>query len=86
MPWQDIVITIGTFIFAIALIPTLKSKDKPPISTSLTTGLTLLIFALTFASLGLWFSFIMNLVTGTLWLILARQKIRVKDKTVHEQS
>jgi hypothetical protein len=76
MPWQDIIITIGTFIFAIALIPTLRSKDKPPVSTSLTTGITLIVFALTFASLGLWFSCIMNLFTGSLWLTLALQKHR----------
>jgi hypothetical protein len=78
MAWQDIIITIGTFIFAIALIPTLKSADKPPVSTSLTTGLTLIVFAVTFSTLGLWFSFVMNLVTGSLWLTLALQKAKEK--------
>ena len=56
MVWQDIVLSVGAWIFFIALIPSIKSRDKPAIMTSLPTGIVLVIFALTYATLGLWLS------------------------------
>jgi hypothetical protein len=43
--WQDAVFTIGGLIFAMSLIPMLTTtKDNlPPLSTSILTGLTLVI-------------------------------------------
>lgn len=80
MAWQDIVITVGTLVFVIALVPALISKDKPPVSTSLVSGITILIYAFTFSTLGLWFSFVINIISGSLWLILAWQKAEMKSK------
>jgi hypothetical protein len=78
MAWQDIVITVGTLVFVVALIPALVSKDKPPVITSLISGITIIIYAVTFSTLGLWFSFAINMLSGSLWLILALQKARSK--------
>lgn len=80
MAWQDIVITVGTLVFVIALVPALISKDKPPVSTSFVSGITILIYAFTFSTLGLWFSFVINIISGSLWLTLAWQKAKMKSK------
>ncbi len=74
MLWQDWVFSIGTIIFAIALVPTLVSKNKPALSTSFTTGVVLLVFAITYVTLSLWFSAITTTITGTIWLIIFSQK------------
>ncbi len=78
MVWQDFVFAIGTWIFIIALIPTIRSREKPPLSTSLPTGLVLLVYVFTFATLELWFSMISSSVLAVLWLYLAWQKRRKK--------
>jgi len=74
MPWQDVVITIGQTIFAVALIPSIIGKDKPALTSSLVTGTFLIIFAFTFATLSLWLAVISSTINGVLWFILAYQK------------
>ena len=63
MIWQDIVLMIGGFGFSLALIPAVRSKDKPPRSSCLMTGSILGIFAITYATLGLWLAFLSTMVT-----------------------
>lgn len=75
MLWQDLVLTCGQLIFALALIPSVIGKDKPAVSTSITTGIVLLIFAFVYVTLSLWFSAITTTFTGVVWSILAIQKI-----------
>lgn len=74
MQWQDWVFTEGQVIFVIALIPTIKGKSKPALSTSLVTGAILITFALSYFSLRLWFSTIASMVTSGAWFLLAFQK------------
>ena len=74
MSWQDIVFTVGSFIFTIALIPAIKSKDKPPIKTSLTTSLVLFAFVVCYVSLGFYVSAISGGLTAICWFILFLQK------------
>ncbi len=78
MPWQDLVLSIGTWIFVIALIPTVRGKQKPEFSTSFMTGTVLFIFALTYLSLQLWMSAVSTFVTTALWLTLAYQRHKQK--------
>ncbi|MFA5997287.1 MAG: hypothetical protein WC791_02235 [Candidatus Paceibacterota bacterium] len=78
MIWQDWVFGIGTIIFAIALLPSVLGKDKPAVSTSVTTGAILILYSFTQASLSLWFASIASVVAGALWFILAVQKYRIK--------
>ena len=75
MLWQDWVITLGSLIFVLALFPSVLGKDKPALSTSLMTGTVLVIFALVYLTLSLWTSAVTTFLTGTLWFILAIQKI-----------
>lgn len=78
--WQDYVIGAMTIMFGIALVPQViqgfvQRKGVILISTGLPTFLGLYVLALTFATLELYFSMVMNLVTGTLWLLLLVQTI-----------
>lgn len=76
MHWQDIVLTAGTVIFIIALFPSVLSKDKPALSTSIMTGTVLIIFAYIYFTLSLWFSTLTTFITGAIWFILAAQKLK----------
>lgn len=78
--WQDIVLSIGSLILAAALLPSVLHKDKPALSTSLMTGSVLLVFTVTYSSLGLWYATATTFLTGLLWLILALQKISQSRK------
>jgi len=51
MIWQDLVLTIGGFALSIALLPSIKSKDKPSKYTSLFTGTILASFTVCYATL-----------------------------------
>ena len=75
MSWQDIVLSIGSWIFVIALIPAIRSREKPPLSTSLLTGTILAVFAVVYFTLELWSSVIAVSATSTAWFTLAVQKI-----------
>lgn len=74
--WQDIILTVGTLLFLLALVPTLLGKSKPSPLTSLMTGGVLLVFAATYATLGLFFASITTAATGTAWLVIFWQTIR----------
>ena len=73
--WQDWVFAIGSFIFSVALIPAIRAKEKPPISTSLSTSLLLFAFAACYVSLGYWLSVISGSLTALCWFILFMQKL-----------
>jgi hypothetical protein len=73
--WQDIVISVGAIIFALALWPSILSKDKPALWTSLVTGIVLFVFALTYGSLSLWYAAATTAITASLWIVLVVQKI-----------
>lgn len=73
-------------MFAIALIPTVLGKDKPPISTSIMTSVILIVFAATFVTLDLWFSAISTVAAGSPWFILAIQKYFLNKKEKAAQS
>jgi hypothetical protein len=76
--WQDYVISVGSFFFIVALIPSIISKDKPSLLTSVTTALILFIFSMTYVSLSLWFAATTTAGTSICWSILAMQKYRQK--------
>jgi hypothetical protein len=76
MLWQDWVFTVGNIIFAVALLPSVFGKNKPEVTTSLMTGVVLLIYSFTQFTLSLWFSSFTTLITACIWLLLAFQKKR----------
>lgn len=74
MIWQDAVLTLGSILLLVALVPSLLGKDKPASATSLVTGAVLLSFAATYWTLGLSFSGVVTAASGVCWLALAAQK------------
>lgn len=80
MSWQDLVFTVGQFIFVFALIPSILGKDKPAFLTSLVTTLILFCFALSYASLNLWGSMIGAFINCFAWGILMVQKYLIDKR------
>ena len=79
--WQDWTLTFVSVVFAVALIPSVRSTThKPPISTSVLTGTMLAVTAFVEATLALWFSTISTAVGATIWLILGWQVYRRGDE------
>jgi len=74
MQWQDWVFSVGQIIFLVALIPTIRGKDKPAITTSVITSIILAIFAFTYFSLKLRFATLTSIAMTTAWATLAVQK------------
>lgn len=73
MIWQDIILMLGGFGFVIALVPAVRNREKPPVSTSLMTGSILVIFVICYAALDLWLAFVATITTAVMWLCLATQ-------------
>ena len=73
-PWQDIVFTVGSWIFIFALVPSIMGSNKPAFSTSLTTGLVLATYVAAYLSLDLVFSAVSTLILASAWLFLGWQK------------
>lgn len=74
--WQDAVLTVGSVIFILALLPSILGEDKPAAWTSLTTAAVLYVFAAVDLTLGLKFTAFTTAVTATLWVTLLIQKTR----------
>lgn len=85
MLWQDGVLTGGSAIFVIALVPSVISKDKPALSTSLMTGSVLIVFAFVYVTLSLWFSAVTTAIIGILWFILATQKLLISNRLMKKE-
>jgi len=82
MLWQDYVLTTGSLVFVISLVPATFAKDKPPLLTSVPTFFFLYLFAGVYLTLTLWLSAITTFLTGTMWLILAIQKYRQNRRNI----
>jgi hypothetical protein len=72
--WQDYLLTIVQVFFCLTLIPMLLAKEKPPLLTSIPTGIALLVSAFTFFTLHLWLTAASQAVVGVQWLVLAVQR------------
>jgi hypothetical protein len=71
---QDIILTVGSLFFSVALIPSLVGKHKPAVSTSILTSIVLVVFAAVYISLSLWFSAVAISINAICWLTLAVQR------------
>jgi len=80
MIWQDIVISGGQLILLIALLPSVFGSDKPAFSTSLTTGIVLIVFGVAFATLSLWYTAFSTFFISAVWFVLAIQKYTIAKK------
>ncbi len=82
MHWQDIVISVGQYIFALALLPSIFSADKPALSSSVLTAVVIIVFGATYVTLGMWSSAIASAVLALGWSVLAFQKYTQKRKSI----
>ena len=73
MVWQDIVIMVACFGFALALIPSILGKNKPARLSCLITVVLLTAIAVSFATLELWLSFWSEVTAIIAWGILLFQ-------------
>jgi len=73
---QDLVISVGSVGFSLALLPTVFSQNKPSWYTSLITSIILAAYIWSFATLGLTYSATTTTITCALWVILLYQKLR----------
>lgn len=77
MQWQEIVFFIGQMLFNIALLPSIFSKDKPALATSLLTSSVIAIYIFLYTTLSLWLTAVSVATTGALWAVLAYQKFMI---------
>jgi hypothetical protein len=75
--WQDTVIAICQFLFVVSLIPSVRSKDKPALATSLLSAVLVAIITATLFTLKLWLTTISAAMICVLWSVLAWQKYRL---------
>ena len=74
MNWQETILTLGQIIFIVALVPSILSKDKPQIWTSIITGLVALSISITYLTLNIPFAAISAFLNFVAWGVLAIQK------------
>lgn len=77
MRWQDIVISVTQIFFVIALIPSIRGKDKPALVTSGMNTILVCIIAITLLTLQLWFSAVTAFAIGAGHLMLTIQKAKI---------
>jgi len=80
MLWQDIVIAIACVIFSVSLTPQIyqgfkEKKGHIAYATSAPTFVGLYAITYAYFTIGLVFSGVISLITGTLWLTLFIQKL-----------
>lgn len=81
MKWQDVVLGLGCFVFAFALLPTVLSKQKPHRTTAALSAIIQTLFAVTLGTLDLWLGTIGNsLCALSWWIILVQKRNTVPDR------
>lgn len=72
--WQDYALSAMGAVFAVSLIPSIISNDKPAIATSLMNCFGVMVNTIVFFTLDLWLSFLASAIIFILWSVLAIQK------------
>lgn len=81
MRWQDVVISITQLCFIFAMIPSIRSNDKPAVATSVMNVVLVGIIAICLLTLRLWFSALTALAVAITWGILAVQKTKLNKSS-----
>jgi hypothetical protein len=85
MIWQDWTIAIGQFLFALALLPSIYSIEKPALWTCFMTASLLFVFGGVYFSLGLYIAVLSVLLCGAMWSVLLFQK-RAPFRPTHQHA
>ena len=80
MRWQDIVIAIAQVCFILALIPTMTSKDKPPLITCVMNVILVVIISFCLFTLHLWLGGVTAVAIGVTWAFIAFQKFNLNKR------
>lgn len=80
MIWQDIILTGAQIFFAISLLPSIFSKDKPALATSALTSFMLYVIGYVNYTLTLYGASLGLFLVATLWGVLAIQKFIINKK------
>jgi len=78
--WQDLVFMIGGFIFAPALLFSIKAKTLPALKTSIPTVLVLSVFTGTYLTMHYYLAVISTALTVAAWAALMIQAFKVRSK------
>jgi len=76
MVWQDWVLSFATMMLGMSLIPTIRSDDKPALSTSILTTVFVFVIGTTMVTMELWLSAAMNYLIVLGWGTITLQKLR----------
>lgn len=76
MSWQDFVILVGQLTLFVTLFPTIVSRARVPLLTSVPAFVVLSGFALTFATIGLLGSAATSVMNAAAWLAIAVNRIK----------
>jgi len=83
--WQDAVIAVVGLLFGFILLPLLRDVWHGETINVYTAGLTtigLYVMAVTFYTMTFWISFIAEMFSGTVWLLLFVLSIKHKKKRI----
>jgi len=76
--WQDYTLAAVFVVLNISLIPSIRSKSKPALATSLIAVGGLIAGLIVYLSLSLWFASAMTVINICLWSTLAIQRLKQK--------
>jgi len=81
--WQDIAIAVVGLLFGFILLPLLRDVWRGKYINVYTAGLTTLglyVMAATFFTMNFWVSFIAEVFSGTIWLLLFVLSVKHKKR------
>lgn len=70
MHWQDPVIAAVVLVFSLTVVPMIRAHVKVPLWTSVPMVTGCAVLALTYGTLGLWYSLSVEILGTVLWLTL----------------
>ncbi|WP_049924317.1 hypothetical protein [Halopiger djelfimassiliensis] len=72
MVWQDVLFLVGSLLSVIVLVPAVRNANaRIPLATSLPKMLLGGVYAITFASMGMYLAAGGLLATGVMWCLIA---------------
>jgi len=80
MIWQDMVLTGAQLFFAVSLLPSIFSKDKPALLTSASTSFMLYVISYVNFTLNLYGASLGLFIVASFWAVLAIQKFLIERK------
>ena len=79
--WQDWVIAVCQWGFALALFPTVFGEEKPEVLTAVVTAVLACAVAITFATIPLFWAAIATGSTSILWSVITVQSWRKRHRS-----